>query len=132
MSLPPLGLDLAKLKFNACLAREGGKLRHKIFSNDPNGFAQLSGWLSQQGVERAHACMEATGTYGDALATYLHAAGHTVSRVNPAAIMAYARSHLSRTKNDRVDADIRPRSQFRATAGPAQNALSTPIHSDIQ
>jgi transposase len=50
--------------------------------------------------------MEATGTYGDALATYLHEAGHPVSRVNPAAIKAYAQSHLSRTKNDRVDAAL--------------------------
>jgi transposase len=106
MSLPPLGLDLAKLKFNACLLREGGKLRHRVFPNNPDGFTQLSGWLSQQGVERVHACMEATGTYGDSLAAYLHEAGHTVSRVNPAAIKAYAQSRLSRTKNDRVDAAL--------------------------
>jgi hypothetical protein len=32
MNLPPLGLDLAKLKFNACLVRAGGKLRHKVFT----------------------------------------------------------------------------------------------------
>jgi transposase len=50
--------------------------------------------------------MEATGAYGDALAAYLHEAGHTVSRVNPAAVKAYAQSHLSRTKNDRVDAAL--------------------------
>src|ERR671911_1542189 len=50
--------------------------------------------------------MEATGAYGDALAAYLHEAGHTVSRVNPAAIKAYAQSHLSRTKTDRVDAAL--------------------------
>jgi transposase len=106
MTLPPLGLDIAKLKFNACLIREGGKLRHKVFANNPSGFSQLSGWLSRQGVEHVHACMEATGAYGDSLATYLHEAGHTVSRVNPAAIKAYAQSHLSRTKNDRVDAAL--------------------------
>ncbi len=35
MNLPPLGLDVAKLKFNACLVRAGGKLRHKVFSNNP-------------------------------------------------------------------------------------------------
>lgn len=106
MTLPPLGLDLAKLKFNACLTHGSGKLRHKVFANNPVGFSQLAGWLSQQGVERVHACMEATGTYGEALAAYLHEAGHTVSRVNPAAIKAYAQSHLSRTKNDRVDAAL--------------------------
>jgi transposase len=36
----------------------------------------------------------------------LHAAGHVVSVVNPAAIKAYAQSCLSRTKTDRVDAAL--------------------------
>lgn len=106
MNLPPLGLDVAKLKFNACLIRAGGKLRHKVFPNNPQGFAQLSDWLKKQEVKQVHACMEATGTYGDSLATYLHEQDHLVSVVNPAAIKAYAQSHLSRTKNDRVDAAL--------------------------
>ena len=106
MQLPPLGLDLAKLKFNACLVRDGGKLRHKVFANNPEGFSQLSDWLMKQGIKQVHACMEATGTYGDSLATYLHEQDHLVSVVNPAAIKAYAQSHLSRTKTDRVDAAL--------------------------
>jgi transposase len=106
MNLPPLGLDIAKLKFNACLVRADGKLRHRVFPNNPTGFAQLCDWLARQGVERVHACLEATGAYGDSLAAYLHEAGHTVSIVNPAAIKAYAQSHLSRTKTDRVDAAL--------------------------
>jgi transposase len=106
MTLPPLGLDLAKLKFNACLVREGGKLRHKVFANTPAGFSQLSDWLMRQGVEHVHACMEATGTYYEALATHLHEQGHAVSVVNPAQIKAYAQSRLSRTKTDRVDAAL--------------------------
>ncbi len=106
MALPPLGLDVSKLKFNACLLREGGKLRHKVFPNTAAGFAQLADWLARQGAVRAHACLEATGAYGDSLATYLHEAGHTVSVVNPAAVKAYAQSRLSRTKTDRVDAAL--------------------------
>jgi transposase len=106
MNLPPLGLDIAKLKFNACLIRQGGKLRHKIFPNTAAGFTQLAGWLAGQGVERVHACLEATGAYGDSLAADLHERGHTVSVVNPAAIKAYAQSQLSRTKTDRVDAAL--------------------------
>lgn len=106
MNLPPLGLDISKLKFNACLVRADGKLRHKVFPNNPTGFSQLCGWLAKQGVERVHACLEATGAYGDSLAAALHEAGHTVSIVNPAAIKAYARSRLSRTKTDRVDAAL--------------------------
>jgi transposase len=106
MTLPPLGLDIAKLKFNACLIRESGKFRHKVFPNTPDGFAQFSNWLNQQGVKQAHACLEATGSYGDSLATYLHEQEHLVSVINPAAIKAYAQSHLSRTKTDRVDAAL--------------------------
>jgi transposase len=106
MNLPPLGLDVAKLKFNACLVREGGKFRHRVFSNTEAGFWQLSEWLERQGVERVHACIEATGTYYEALAAHLHNQGHTVSVVNPAQIKAYAQSRLSRTKNDRVDASL--------------------------
>ena len=106
MTASPLGLDVSKLKFNACLVRQGGKLRHKVFANNAEGFAQLSDWLKQQAVTQVHACLEATGTYGDSLATYLHAQAHLVSIVNPAAIKAYAQSHLSRTKTDRVDAAL--------------------------
>jgi transposase len=106
MTLPPLGIDIAKAKFNACLVRQGGKSRHQVFPNNPQGFAQLSDWLKQHGIKQVHACMEATGTYGDSLATYLHEQDHLVSIVNPAAIKAYAQSHLSRTKTDRVDAAL--------------------------
>jgi transposase len=106
MNLPPLGLDIAKLKFNACLVRAVGKLRHKVFPDNADGFAQLSDWLSKQGVTQVHACLEATGAYGDSPAAYLHEQDHRVSTVNPAAIKAYAQSHLSRTKTDRVDAAL--------------------------
>src|SRR4029079_13190206 len=53
-----------------------------------------------------HAAMEATGAYGEALATTLCDAGHRVSVVNPAAIHAYAQAQLSRAKTDRVEADL--------------------------
>jgi transposase len=106
MTLPALGLDISKLKFDACLIREGGKLRHRIFPNSPAGFAQLSAWLSKHHVEGVHACLEATGTYGEALATYLHEAGHEVSVVNPAQIKAYAQSRLARAKTDKADSTL--------------------------
>ena len=96
MTLPSLGIDISKLKFDICLSREGGKLRHKVFPNSPVGFSQLSTRLAKYKVERVHACMEATGTYGESLAAYLHQQSHLVSVVNPAAIKAYAQSHLSR------------------------------------
>lgn len=106
MNLPCLGIDIAKVKFNVCLLQLSGKLKHKVFSNNAAGFAQLRDWLAKLGVERVHACLEATGTYGEALSLDLHQQGHTVSVMNPAAIKAFAASRLSRTKTDRVDAEL--------------------------
>jgi transposase len=106
MILSALGIDIAKLKFNVCLLNTNGKLKHKVFANTTDGFQQLAAWLSKQGAQRVHACMEATGAYGEALALFLHAAGHTVSVVNPAAIKSFAGSRLSRTKTDKVDAEL--------------------------
>ncbi|MGD0277654.1 MAG: transposase [Syntrophales bacterium] len=63
-------------------------------------------WLKKQKMDRVHACLEATGTYGDELALYLHDAGHIVSIVNPARIKGFAQSELLRTKNDKVDAAL--------------------------
>ncbi len=106
MILPILGIDIAKLKFNVCLINTSGKLKHKVFGNTADGFQQLAAWLIKQGAQRTHACMEDTGAYGEALALHLHTAGHTVSVVNPAAIKAFAGSRLSRTKTDKVDAEL--------------------------
>jgi transposase len=106
MILPILGIDIAKLKFNVCLLNTSGKLKHKVFANTAAGFQQLAAWLVKQGAQRVHACMEATGAYGEALALDLHQAGHTLSVVNPAAIKSFAGSRLSRTKTDKVDAEL--------------------------
>jgi len=53
-----------------------------------------------------HVCLEATGSYGEALALYLFDAGYRVSVVNPAAVKAFAASCLTRTKTDKVDAEL--------------------------
>jgi transposase len=109
MSTPvtcPLGIDVAKRTFQVSLVRADGKRRHKAFPNDPAGHEALRAWLDRQGATRVHACLEATGTYADAVATVLVDAGHLASIVNPAAVKAFAASQLRRTKNDRVDADV--------------------------
>src|SRR5512137_3127220 len=105
MSEPVLGIDIAKQKFDAALLI-GGKLKHKTCKNSTDGFESLSQWLRKQGVDRFHACLEATGSYGDELALYLHNTGHTVSIVNPARIKGFAQSELLRTKNDKMDAGL--------------------------
>jgi transposase len=62
MTEPILGIDIANLKFNVCLINQRGKLRHKVFPNTATGFEQLKEWFTRPGVERVHACLEATGT----------------------------------------------------------------------
>lgn len=101
-----LGIDIAKAKFNVTLQWTDGRRRRKAFSNTPAGFAELGAWLRRHDVTGVHAALEATGTYGEALATTLHDAGHVVSVLNPAIIHAYAKSQLARAKTDRVDADL--------------------------
>ncbi len=50
MILPVLGIDIAKLKLNACLINHSGKLKHKVFANTTTGFVQLLDWLAKQSV----------------------------------------------------------------------------------
>jgi len=100
-----LGIDLAKQKFDAALLVDG-KTKHKTCKNLAEGFEALTVWLEKQGVEKVHACLEATGSCGDDLAVYLHDAGHIVSIVNPARIKGFAQSELIRTKTDKMDAAL--------------------------
>jgi transposase len=100
-----LGIDQAKKKFDVALLRNG-KYKSKVFENNPAGFSALLTWLAKNDVETIHACMEATGTYGEALARFLYEAGHSVSVTNPAWIKAFGESELLRTKNDKTDAKL--------------------------
>src|SRR5262245_63728154 len=119
-----LGIDIAKAKFVVALRTPEGKTRRKSCPNSPAGFEELGGWLTRQHVTRVHACLEATGPYGEALATWLYDAGHAVSVVNPAVIHAYARVHLARSKTDALDADLM--AQVTATQHPAHWAPPAP------
>lgn len=102
-----LGLDISKANFDAVLLDSlTAKPRHKAFPNTPAGFQRLQEWIGQAPVHpcTVHACLEATGTYGQALARFLHEHGHTVSLSNPAQIKAFAKTQLARTKTDKADA----------------------------
>src|ERR687886_1835582 len=101
-----LGIDLAKLTFDATLLTDGGEQHYHSFSNTPEGFTPLQTWLSEHGVTQLHACMEATNVYWEALATWLYAQGHTVSVVNPARIKGYAQAAMQRNKTDKLDSAV--------------------------
>jgi len=100
-----LGIDVSKSKFDVALLRDNEYVL-ATFDNDSVGFVKLQKWLKKRVVNELHACLEATGRYGDDLALYLHEAGYQVSVANPARVQAYAVSQLKRNKTDREDAKL--------------------------
>jgi transposase len=101
-----VGIDISKLKFDACLLIPGAKPVYAVFSNDQTGYAKLLAWLEFRQALDAHLCMEATGVYGLALANVLHGSKMLASVVNPFMVKAFGQSELSRNKTDRADAHL--------------------------
>ncbi len=77
-----------------------------MVSNDASGISQLLKWLIKHKASSIHACLEATGQYGDEVAERLHGAGYAVSVVNPLCTKSYARAGLVRNQTDKVDAGL--------------------------
>jgi len=102
-----IGIDISKATFDACLLAPDGKAREKAFPNTPDGFAALLAWADGHApgaVTRVG--MEATGGYEDALATHLHAAGRTVSVINPTRVKYAGVMRGRRNKTDKADARL--------------------------
>jgi transposase len=126
MSKAVLGVDISKLTFDVALIINN-KIKHKKFENKPSGFSKLVAWLNSYEAQDVHICMEATGIYGESLATFLYEAGYKVSVVNPAQIKGFSRGELSRTKTDKADAKLIAR--FCLTMNPS---LWQPLPSHIR
>ena len=100
-----VGLDIAKQTFEACLRRPTGNPLNKGFANNFAGFAKLLRWIETLAPKaRFHFCMEATGAYGQALATFLVEAELAVSVVNPCRTKHAALAYGQDNKTDPVDA----------------------------
>ncbi len=125
----PLGIDIAKRSFDVVLLTSD-RSRHRRFDNTPAGFTALAAWLAQHHAPQMHACLEATGTYGDALATFLADAGHRVSVVNPKRIAHFAKSRLARAKTDKLDAGLI--AAFCAQERPALWQPPAPMYRHLQ
>jgi len=100
-----LGIDVSKDTLDVVL-RDQGHSQHQVFSNNTVGYGRLSRWLIAQKTRTVHACLEATGQYGEGVAEYLYGAGHAVSVVNPVRIKRYGESKLHRNKTDKADAAL--------------------------
>jgi len=100
-----LGIDVSKHKLDVALLMNG-RCFYATFDNLRTGFRKLVQWLNQHKAGQVHACLEATGMYGEAVAEFLHVSGHTVSVINPSRIKAFAESQMIRNKTDRSDARV--------------------------
>jgi transposase len=100
-----LGIDVSKDTLDFALLG-GEKTEYRHFTNNESGYSHLVNWLHKAGAKTSHACLEATGQYGEGVATYLHNHGYWVSVVNPACIKAYAASMMRRFKSDKGDAEV--------------------------
>jgi transposase len=102
-----IGIDIAKLTFDACLIRSQGKPQKKSFPNSPEGFAKLMRWLTHLAPDaECHFCMEATGSYYEALAVYLAEANQRVSVVNPFRTHHAAKAQGAGNKTDPAEAEV--------------------------
>lgn len=106
-----IGIDISKQKFDCLWLRDvcSLKVKTKVFTNRPTGFADLVDWCCAQtgeAVGQLQVFLEATGVYHEPLAHYLHDRGVQVFVLNPAWVRSYARSLGVQGKTDRQDSLI--------------------------
>lgn len=95
------GIDTGKHKLDVAIQGAADQLQ---VENTPDGHAALSAWLKEHQVERVG--IEATGPHDRNVVAHLRRDGFTVIRFQPAQVRAYAKFHLQRAKNDRIDAAL--------------------------
>ena len=95
------GIDTGKRKLDVAIAECPDRLQ---IDNNPDGHAVLSKWLRQHRVKRVG--IEASGGYEQVAVAALRRDGFVVIVFQPAQVRAYAKFHLQRAKNDRIDAAL--------------------------
>ena len=95
------GIDTSKAKLDVAI-HGGGE--HWQVDNAPVGWRRLTAELTSAGVMRIG--IEASGGYESGVVDCLRAKGFTVLVLQPIQVKAYARLHLHRAKNDKLDAGL--------------------------
>lgn len=107
-----IGLDVSQDKLDVALLQESRrKPIHRVFPNRPEGWNKMISWIKYHLQEvpsrtSCHFCLEATGTYSDAVAAFLAEAEQRVSIVNPKRISDYAKYQNHGNKTDKADAAL--------------------------
>jgi len=93
------GIDTSKAKLDVAVH---GRAEHWQVDNSPVGWRRLAAALT--GAEVRRVGIEASGGYERGVVSYLRDRGFVVLMLQPLQVKAYARLHLRRAKNDRLDA----------------------------
>lgn len=101
-----VGIDVSKDTLDACFLSEG-KTKEAPFANTAKGHAALLAWADRHAKGATlHFCMEATGPYSEAPATFLADASRLVSVVNPTRVKYAGLARGRGNKTDRADARL--------------------------
>lgn len=95
------GIDTGKRKLDVALTERVHRLQ---VDNMAGGHAALSTWLRKHRVKRVG--IEASGGYEQAVIAKLRRDGFLVIVFQPIQVRAYAKFHLQRAKNDKIDASL--------------------------
>ena len=95
------GIDTGKRKLDVALT--DGRLPLEA-DNNSAGHMKVSAWLCKHRVKRVG--IEASGGYEQAVVAKLRRDGFVVIVFQPAQVRAYAKFHLQRAKNDKIDAAL--------------------------
>ncbi len=95
------GIDIGKHKLDVAVTGRSATLR---VDNTAEGHEAVSRWARRQGVKRIG--IEASGGYEQAVVAKLRGDGFVVVVFQPIQVRAYARFHLQRAKNDKIDAAL--------------------------
>jgi len=94
------GIDTGKRKLDIALDRSPEQQLR--IDNTPEGYKVLLDWLRRRRVKRIG--IEASGGYEQAVVAELRRRRFVVVVFQPAQVRAYAKFHLQRAKNDKIDA----------------------------
>jgi len=95
------GIDTGKRKLDVAL---DGRAERLQVDNNADGHKALSAWLRQHRTKRVG--IEASGGYEQAVVAELRRDRFQVIVLQPAQVRAYAKFHLQRAKNDKIDAAL--------------------------
>jgi transposase len=102
-----IGLDISKDTIDACVLRSIGKPQHKTFGNDAHGHQKMLRWVQQLAPQQLfHFALEATGSYGEAVAFFLVEADQPVSVINPARVKYSGIASGQTNKTDKASAQV--------------------------